>query len=602
MKKNFIADVIKHSTKGGHPRIMLTDEDIRRMSASSDPIYVNGIKNMIKKADEYLNKPTEEYIIPDGIRLLETSRRVLRTVLILGLAYRFSGEDRYAERLYKELLSVAGFKDWNPRHFLDVGEMSCAVGIGYDWIYNWMNEEMRSVIRRAIVEKGVMQVMDDYLDRDRSRTYRWYQANPGNNWKYVCNGGLAVAILAICDEDDMDRELLNDALNYGFDSCYRGVRDMYMPDGSYVEGFTYWTYATNYLAHFTCALKSATGGDYGLTDYEPVIKSAYYVKYMSSNRFYAFNFGDAPEVSQLTSVFLWIGDNYGEGNITDMRADFLRKNPGHVSFNDMLWYKPASGEGEVEPPLDYGSVGGSNASFRSGWCEGDLYGAIHFGENDVSHAHADTGSFVLEYGGKRFINDLGPDNYNVGNYRNAYRYRAEGHNTLVINPDSGADQARDSHCFIDVYREGDGRCDSIAVCDISAAYFGKGVVRGMRMTADRGALIIQDELSIDPTDNGYWFAHTKADITLAEDRRSAVFDMDGVRLWAGVLAEGEFEVMAAEHLCPELVQPDQNDNSDFKKLAIRFSGASTLSVAFLPLSEGQSAPVSIPEYKEIANW
>ena len=33
------------------------------------------------------------------------------------------------------------------------------------------------------------------------------------------------------------------------------------------------------------------------------------------------------------------------------------------------------------------------------------------------------GGFIVEYGGKRFFNDLGQDNYNVSDYTKAYRYR-----------------------------------------------------------------------------------------------------------------------------------------------------------------------------------
>ena len=35
---------------------------------------------------------------------------------------------------------VCSYPDWNPKHFLDIGEMVTAVAIGYDWCYDYLNE------------------------------------------------------------------------------------------------------------------------------------------------------------------------------------------------------------------------------------------------------------------------------------------------------------------------------------------------------------------------------------------------------------------------------------------------------------------------------
>ncbi len=602
MRKNIVEQVVSHSGKFGHPRIMLTARDFDRIRGGDDVIYREGMKNIIRRADGYLERDVVPYNVPDGIFLLQVSRDVLDRSLTLGMAYRLTGESKYAERLWRELDNAADFKDWDPKHFLDVGEMCNAFGIGYDWIYDWMSPEQRAKLRAAIVEKGLNTVMDEYLDRERSRIYRWFWDEPGNNWKFVCNGGVGVAMLAICDEEDVDSELCQAVFDYGFENTYRAVRDMYLPDGSYVEGFTYWTYATTYLAYYANALMSAVGTDFGLTDYEPVVTSAFYLRSMCSGRFISFNFGDAAENNLCVDPYLFIGKYFARGDITNIRADLLRKNPGFVNPRDLISYLPLEGDCP-ELPLDCGSVGGTNASFRSGWGEGDLFAAIHFGDNDVPHAHADMGAFVVEYGGKRFICDLGADNYNVGKYHYSYRYRAEGHNTVVINPSGELDQVRRCESYISTYRAAKGE-DSVAVCDMSVAYPGKGVVRGMRMPADRRSVIIRDELTLDPADTVYWFAHTRAKIELSPDRRSAVLDMDGVRMWVGLLADGELQTMPAELLDPSMNQPGQNDNSAFSKLAIRLRGVSsaTFSVCFAPLVNGESVPALVPEDKPISEW
>lgn len=601
MKHRIIDDVLTHSGKGVHPRIFLTKEDFERIRTSDDEVYAIGRRYVFERADKYMSAPLLYYNIPDGIRLLQVSRDTLARSFYLGMAYRLSGEGKYAERLWLELENAAGYKDWNPYHHLDVGEMCNAFGFGYDWIYDYLTEDRRRVLRDAIVKNGFNATMDDYLDRERKRSYRWYQDDPGDNWVFVCNGGATVAALAICDEPGVDRELLEDIFGFAFERTYRAVRDMYLPDGSYSEGFTYWNYASDYLGFYLAALFSAAGTDYGLADYEPVHKSAYYVKMMCSNTFKSFNFGDAIETFMCPEVMMWIGARYGDPRITTMRRQVITRGLHVASAYDLVWYRPCEEASLEGLPLGFGSVGGDNAAVRAGFGEGDLYGAIHFGENDAYHGHADTGNFVIEWKGRRFLCDLGQDNYNVKNYRNAYRYRAEGHNTLVINPADAPDQNIRAITKIDRFSDGEDG-EAYAIADMSDVYFGKGVKRGLKMTADKKWIVVRDELKLDKTDTGFWFAHTKGKITVAPDGRSAEIEMDGEKLLAYIIGgDGSFSVMPCVHLFEGHVQKDQRDNSEFSKLAIAFDGAQTaLAVAFTPF-EGEM-PSTLPENTALSEW
>ncbi len=600
MKNRVINDVISHSGYKIHPRIILKKDDFDRIRNSDDIVYVSAIEHTIKTADAFLDTEPLEYNIPDGIRLLQVSRGVLTRTKNLGMAYRITGDKKYAERLYRELANAATFKDWNPYHHLDVGEMCNAFGIGYDWIYDYMTEEQRKVLRTAIIEKGFNATMDDYLDRERKRSYRWYQDQPGDNWKFVCNGGTTVAALAICDEDDVDREFLSDIFGYAFENTYEAVRMMYLDDGSYAEGFTYWNYASDYLGYYVSALKSAAGTDYGLADYDPVRRSAYYVKRMCANSFRSFNFGDAWESFMCAEVFFWIGKNFAEKEINTMRVDEIKKDPSIARVRDLFWYVPMERAGLDSFPAGFGSVGGANASFRRGFNENDLYAAIHFGDNDAYHGQADMGTFVVEWNQKRFVSDLGQDNYNVPRYRFAYRYRAEGHNTIVINPSEGPDQVQQSVCNIERFNDGQNG-EAYASTDMSAAYFGQKVKRGMRMTEDRRWVIVRDEISAAESDSGYWFAHTCADVEIVDGGLGAILTIDGDSIYFRSLTDLKFEVMPAKHLCDAHVQDGEWDNSMYQRLAIRFNGSTDISVAITTLEDGK-LPERLPEDKAIDLW
>jgi len=601
MKNRVINDVIAHSGKGVHPRIILTEYDFERIRNTADPVYDAAKAVTIKDADKFMELPPLDYSIPDGIRLLAVSRGVLARAMTLGMAYKITKDEKYARRLYRELEHVAAFKDWNPYHHLDVGEMTFSFALAYDWIYECMSEDERRLVRRAIIEKGLMTTMDDYLDRERKRSYRWYQDMPGDNWKFVCNGGATVAALAICDEEDVDRVFLSDVFGYAFDNTYRAVRDMYLPDGSYSEGFTYWNYATDYLAFYISALKSAAGTDYGLAEYMPIQTSAYYVRYMCSNTFYSFNFGDAWETFMCPEIMFWIGKNFGKADITTMRKEAVIADPTRARVRDLFWYVPTESVGLQNVTLGFGSVGGDNASFRAGVDFDDFYAAIHFGDNDAYHAHLDMGNFVVEWKKQRFICDLGQDNYNVKNYRNAYRYRAEGHNTIIINPADGPDQERFSVCKVDRFADGtDGA--AYAISDMSATYPGRRVARGMMMSEDKKWIVVRDELSLESLDTGWWFAHTRGEITLLDGGKRAVIEMGGEKLLLAILGEGSFTVMAAKHLRDDLAEEDQYDNSNCRKLAISFDGKATeITVAIAPMENGE-VPTELPEVKPLSAW
>ena len=43
-----------------------------------------------------------------------------------------TGDRAFSSRAEQEMLAAAAFTDWNPSHFLDVGEMTTALALGYD--------------------------------------------------------------------------------------------------------------------------------------------------------------------------------------------------------------------------------------------------------------------------------------------------------------------------------------------------------------------------------------------------------------------------------------------------------------------------------------
>jgi hypothetical protein len=167
-----------------------------------------------------------------GRRLLSVSRDCLNRVTLLAAAYRMTGDLKYFTQAEAELLAAAAFSDWNPSHFLDVGEMTAALGIGYDRFYVELSDDSKSRIRTAIVEKGL---------NPSFGPNNWW-VNTEHNWNQVCHGGLTLGALAIRnDEPELAARIIHRAVN-----SITVAMDEYAPDGAYPEGPGYWSYGTMY--------------------------------------------------------------------------------------------------------------------------------------------------------------------------------------------------------------------------------------------------------------------------------------------------------------------------------------------------------------------
>ena len=195
---------------------------------------------------------------------------------------------------------------------------------------------------------------------------------------------------------------------------------------------------------------------------------------------------------------------------------------------------------------------------------------------------------TLDALGQRWARDLAGDNYNLPAYFGGrrwtyYRLRAEGHNTLLLNPGEGPDQ--DPRAAAKIVRSGFAPGRAFAIADLTPAYAGHAaeVKRGIALIDDRSRVLIQDEVSAEEPGELWWFMHTRASIEPAEDGRSAVLSRGGKRLMARLLepAEAKFTVIDAAPL-PTSPNPEgQKVNKGIRKLAIHMENVAEVRLAVL---------------------
>ncbi len=158
------AERMLEGIRDGRPRVIAGASDFERVRRliETDQRAKAWYVTIKKRGLKMIAQPPTAYDIPDGIRLLRQSRNTLERALTLGLLYRIEGDKRYRDRIGADVAAAAEFKDWNPSHFLDVGEMTCAFAVAYDWLYEAWSEEQRRVIREAMVRHGLETALRAY--------------------------------------------------------------------------------------------------------------------------------------------------------------------------------------------------------------------------------------------------------------------------------------------------------------------------------------------------------------------------------------------------------------------------------------------------------
>jgi hypothetical protein len=575
--------------KKTHPRLLVAPEDFTQVKKliRGNNLARRWYAKLQQEGQRIMGELPCRYRIKGSEGLLEVSRTVLRRVYLLAFLQRLEGGSRYAHRLWLEVDAAARFPDWHPGHFLDTAEMTHALAIAYDWLYDYWSPEQRATLAQAIRDKGLKPALKAYHGDEQ---IGWWVNYP-YNWNQVCNGGIGLGALAVFEEyPELAAETLRQALHSLPDAMAK-----FAPDGGCYEGPLYWGYATYYATLFIAALETAAGCDFGLAEGPGYGATGFFPIYLTSPRGRTFNYGDADELIYWTSQMFWLARKFQQPVFAGYARNITKVHP-----LDLLWFG-AQGPSpqEAELPLDRYFRGVEVATCRSIWHDPQgVFVGFKAGDNRTPHSHLDLGSFVLDAQGVRWVLDLGGDDYALPGYFEQkrwdyYRVRAEGHNTLVLNPGSGPDQDPDAVAAIIRFRPAPER--SLAVADLTPAYArqARRVWRGLALLK-RQAVLIQDEIQAEKPGEVWWAVHTAAEVRLHQDKKTAYLSQGRKRLLARILSPQE-AVFTSGPARPGPLSPHppgQAENQGVSKLAIHMQQVKDLRLVVLlqPGSEEEGKP------------
>jgi len=600
---------------------------------AKDPYLAAWNKTIFGNATTWRDQGLVVYMQDGGLTgsgILDISRQVKERMKAYAYAYRMTNDSSWANTAWTQLQDAAGNgttqpfgtagDNWNSLHFLDVGEMTAAYAIAYDWMYDAWSDEQRTAIMWSILNLGISKGLDAY----NGASFGWWTMNVNGNWNCVSNGGLTLGALAILGDDPtgMASSMLDHTVDNAKQNCALGPST----DGTWSETANYWYFGTTGHAEMTSSLITATGSDYGLLTVNPSFKeTALYHMYVQGQTS-LFNYGDhgPNKYSTTANALIFYGSQYNIPMYTLYQRDHIDA----AEPTAMFWYDPSvSGAWWADLPIDhyFNDSEDAWASMRTSWTDNTgVYVAMKAGKalGHQTHGDLDQGDFVLDAMGQRWAGELGSGDYLSPDYFTSeaqdatrwkyYRKATEGQNTLLIGKINQNVDCNPTTKFQSTGEKQSGGTTVYNVPSTSTAFFTADMTsaynntnsakRGIRLINGRKQVLLQDD--VDTSSDIEWRMHTNATVTL--NGNSATLSLGGKTMTVEILnapSGAEFSMQAAERLPSDPALPDgasDQPNPGVTVLTIALpAGQYSLQVLFNPQWDGMKAsdfktPPSVP--------
>lgn len=506
-----------------HPRLLFTttEEKAVKKLIKKDPLARQLAAFLKTKADSIAEAPQIPYKMDKYGNMLWTSRAYVLRLGTLSLAYRLYGEQKYLDAANKTLLWVCGYKDWDPKHYLDTAEMTTAVAIAYDWLFDALPETTRKIIKGSIYKNAISNVLREY---EKGGPGSW--AKRETNWNVVCNTGMTLGALAVAEDYPEEAEtILKNAAHY-MPNCLKH----FAPDGVCYEGPAYWGYTNSYLSLYLKAVNDNGGDQGGIGQLPGVSRTALFYKRTLTPSGQRFNFGNAStEEVMNTPAFFFFSRRYQQPEVAEWFRKEIEKTikqnqPIHqLFFLSLPWFNPASPtQNENIPSLEvyHNSINDLVVLNGNRKEKGSVFLVAKGGLPNQAHQQMDCGTFIIESDSVCWTEDLGADDYALpgfwdgkpgGDRWKYFRNNNFSHNTLNIDRQP---QYANGKAF--VCEENTRTAHPYARLDLSEVYKVQAHKAFRKFTLINDHTIeVEDEVEVRNTSSTvFWTAATKADVTI----------------------------------------------------------------------------------------
>ena len=370
----------------------------------------------------------------------------------LALAYQFTGEKKYAEKLKSLLINAIKAESWGNSEMilrtpawnseLQMAHRSFACALAYDAIYNDLTVAERKDIAQGLKRLAITPALNDWL----LEPTRIHSLNSmGHNWwtSCVCMGGL----LALALQDELPEasewvatinEILPEWFDFAGDVLQQKAKSFDRNGGMY-ESINYANFGIQEALLFRLAWLNTHKGQKApeIPQLSQLPDFFTHVCYPRTGILYSINFGDSHKniTAESTLLLLYAQGIQSENMLwyfrqvrnEQHRDGYFRSRPmGFLYYPDMKQAPEIPNLKKSQLFPDFGW-----ATMRNSWKKDATMLAIKCGHT-WNHSHADANSFILFHKGIDIIKDAGNCSYPRPEYRN-YFFQSNAHNVVLFN-------------------------------------------------------------------------------------------------------------------------------------------------------------------------
>ncbi len=488
-----------------HPRILVTQDDFDRIKAMydarEDEIFVKWANQVIGNADSRIGVADTTYqeVLSSG----RTAQRQLKSdIYALAMAYHLTLDEKYVDEAFNKLNTFCNFSDWKPSDHLHIAETMDAFAIGYDWLYHQFTPEERKTIEDNMYDKGFANCYLGFRTASSAMTSAYIATN---NHGTVCNGSAVLSSAAFLD-------VFPEECAWFISNAMKGMEfnlDRWN-NGAWWEGPHYWEYAMIYTVKYLASLEDVLGTTFGFEYLEGLDEAAENEISMQST-LGIFNYADAILMEVYPPEMLWLAEKYNDHDVARKMLDEFsgtfssgNRRVGEMLALALVYYNPDAVSESCNIAEDMFHEGLDVATMRESWENNSTFVGIKGGVLNHAHSQLDSGSFIFESGGIRWIQDMGMGPYVDGYFDSVaggqrwFRLpaRGEGHSTVTVNPADAEDMNLfDPDASAQMTKVAADDYGAIVKMDMSEVLYGvETATRGYFFTDNRQSLVVRDEI------------------------------------------------------------------------------------------------------------
>ncbi|MFC1541866.1 heparinase II/III family protein [Candidatus Latescibacterota bacterium] len=475
---------------GNHPRIMFDNvsksQVVERLKSDRFKNVAENIVNTAKNRRE--NNPVEkmEYDVDQfwggdisatwGSNITPWFARInvwRSGILNSALAYNLLDDNEAGAYGKALLLKLSTYPQWVHPWWKDrgyhiyypIGELGMDLAVGYDLLYDLMNENERLQVRNSLTDKIVRACHKGYVEDN-------LVTNDTSNWVAHITGG-SIMCQAAMYGDGQDVEPVEPYFTGAMFKTYDLVSKAFGSDGSYGEGYGYYNFTMQSLSKSLPAIDMVFNIDMS-ENIRGTYKELIWAGMVKEKKTYYF--GDSSGGLGALTNWAWLLAKHKD----PLLGWFYNHQKTSETFMDVLYETadvPRDDPFDENPVAVFKDVG--TTVFKSGWEPDDFVFIMRTGAF-YNHQHLDQGSFWLSDRGSAFIEERHGSTYYDDPIYQSWYTQPIAHSTILIDGNHQSQRAGDplvfaegfeEHAFISQFLEGDTVAFSSG--DIGRLYWGK---------------------------------------------------------------------------------------------------------------------------------